>query len=1490
MKRIILLLVVVFSLAGLNAQRKMENLGRGTVAVRNGSSTFVSWRIKADEFNNGTTYNLYRDNSLVASGLSVSNYSDTYSSGSKYSVAAVVDGVEQPQSLQVGIESSQIITVPLNNIGSYHIPMVWSGDLDGDSEYEFVVVRIPNDASQTIKLEAYDVDGSRFWQIDLGPLSINRDNIEGDAAVLCNGMWDGVTVYDLDMDGKSEVILKTANGTVLGDGTKVTFSNNIQNFISVLNGQTGAEISRVALPDIFISDGPLQSQLAIAYLDGINPSVIAKAKNRKDNGWFNRLIAAYDYSSGTISEQWLWTDPGNCPEFHQLRMVDVDLDGKDEICDGGTVVNEDGSLLYSLGPLGVVHGDRFHIGDLDPDRPGLEGYGIQQDNANGLAWYYYDASNGELLQTQYQSYIGDYARGNAADLDPNHPGFEMWTFTDGIYNVQDGKITNNITSSYPNFRLWWDGDLQSEMLDGVKFNNWNYVNDYEERILTASDFGATTVTRSAPAMYGDIIGDWREEVVFARNDHNALLIFTTINPTNERIYTLLQNPEYRLCLTAKGYYQSAQLDYFLGYDMSTPPTPAIINAKTVWNGNESLNWNESDNNWLVNGVSGNYSENDTVLFGIIDESHTSVVVNEIIEPAMTFVMSPVDYSFSGTGEISGSGDLVKSGSSLLTMNINGSYSGKTRIEQGTVVVNDTLSNSDVVVFGGATLAGSGVINGNCTFENRSILSPGTQSETATFTLSKSLLLNKGIICEFDITDDSTNMVNPSDKIMVGGDLTIETGVNIIINAFDDEIKPGYYPLIAYSGSITGNLSSIKVDGLFGRKYSLIDTLKTITLKILGTRNASSITWSGLGDTWDLLETPNFLLDNSETTFVSGDTVVFNQQGVANTTVNILGELPVGDLTVDVDKLSYTFAGNGVIGGNGGLTKTGSGGLLMRNGNNTYLGKTVIKEGFLEVTSLNTSGSPSSIGANESNAPSQFVIENARLKYRSSDNSYTDKGMTLSGQKDTIEIVSVVSTLSVGGTLTGSGQLVKRGAGKLYLLNNSNTYTGGTVIEAGEIQLNDPGNYATIRALGTGSVTFKGGTLSLGNTTSGTECPINFVVPEGYSGTLNSDARCNFSGSLTGSGTFNVYNPGTIDRTTYNGNWSMFSGTINATGNRFRLRSSLGYAKATFKLNSGVTMYFDAGSSSSNSEAQSVRIGGLSGGAGSSLFDENWVIGENNINSIYSGVISGYSVTKKGNASLFLYGNNTYTGGTFIDAGNLILLNSTGSGCGTGIVNVNSGGTFGGSGICGGSVAVKSGGTLAPGIAYPYSGLTITKPVTMYDGSKMVILLNNLTLKTDKVITGANSITINGTLEIVNRSGEDFKIGDEFQIINGTNINGQFDQIIPETPGDGLAWDLSQLNQSGIIKVAVANGILGVSVLNESVQVWPNPVNDILNVRSLNDDIISFIEIQTINGNNLFAYNINSSIQQIDLSSLSAGVYLVKVQIGDRIVVLKFNKQ
>ena len=232
---------------GVTAQRKMENLGRGVVAIRaTTNQAFVSWRLLGTEPNN-LGFNLYRqtggttvklNSTPLTGGTNWQDNNANLSLANTYFVRAVINGVEQPASasfvLQANASVDPYFSIPLQNLPGYSVKFIWVGDLDGDGEYDFVFDRQPADAANTIVVEAYKRDGTFLWRVDCGPNSVNKYNIEPGSSAIDIGHGDGITVYDINNDGRAEVLLKTSNGVRFPNGTVLSNSNNNRQFISVL--------------------------------------------------------------------------------------------------------------------------------------------------------------------------------------------------------------------------------------------------------------------------------------------------------------------------------------------------------------------------------------------------------------------------------------------------------------------------------------------------------------------------------------------------------------------------------------------------------------------------------------------------------------------------------------------------------------------------------------------------------------------------------------------------------------------------------------------------------------------------------------------------------------------------------------------------------------------------------------------------------------------------------------------------------------------------------------------------------------------------------------------------------------------------------------------------------------------------------------------------------------------------------------------------------
>jgi rhamnogalacturonan endolyase len=620
----------------ITSLRQMESLERGIVAVRtNPEEVFISWRLFGTDPDQ-TGFNLYRGKEKLNKEpiTATTNYVDKTADDEIYTLKTVIKGKEQRELSKTSVWKQNFLKISLNrppsgrvsgevpftprpqgnrppdttgrtsrggmNRQSENPPAdrrqytyapgdASVGDLDGDGQYEIVLKWDPSNARDNAQdgftgnviLDGYRLDGKQLWRINLGR------NIRAGAH------YTQFMVYDLDGDGKSEVACKTADGTIDGEGNVIGDStkNYINEkgkilsgpeFLTVFNGQTGKAMKSV---DYIPGRGDqckwgnnecngnrVDRFLAcIAYLDGIHPSLVMC------RGYYGRLtICAWDWQNGDLIKRWFFDSDNGYPEYmgqgnHNLSVGDIDNDGKDEIVYGSSAYDHDGKGIYSTG---MGHGDAMHLSDLDPDIPGLEVWAVKETGGRGGILH--SAADGKTIFNVPGE--GDTGRGLAADIYPDHRGFEMWSSTSkGIYDVKGKKITEAVPSM--NFRIYWDGDLQDELLDRSFIDDWDFTNNKPVRLLDASQSGGSSIngTKATPVISADLLGDWREEVVFRGSDNASLLLFTTTIPTEYRLYTLMHDPVYRLAIAWQNvvYNQPPHLGFYIGDGLKDVPKPKI---------------------------------------------------------------------------------------------------------------------------------------------------------------------------------------------------------------------------------------------------------------------------------------------------------------------------------------------------------------------------------------------------------------------------------------------------------------------------------------------------------------------------------------------------------------------------------------------------------------------------------------------------------------------------------------------------------------------------------------------------------------------------------------------------------------------------------------------------------------------------------------------------------------------------------------------------
>ena len=618
--------------AVVNTPKQVERLDRGLVAVRaNANKVFISWRLFGTDPSE-ITFNLYRGGvKLNTTPISTStNYEDAISTNSTYTVRAVLNNIEQQESkpvtvwaqtyLNIPIEAPAGGTTPSGEGYTYSANDCSVGDVDGDGEYEIIVKWDPSNSKDNsiagytgnVYLDAYKLNGTKLWRIDLGK------NIRAGAH------YTQFMVYDLDGDGKAEIACKTADGTIDGTGVIIgtatadyrTVNGYVLSgpeFLTIFNGETG---KAMATTNYLPARGTVSSWgdnygnrvdrfiAAVAYVDGARPSLIM------GRGYYTRLVrVAWDWRNGQLTQRWIFDSntTGNSNYAgqgnHQMAIGDTDGDGKDEIFNGSSAINDNGSGLWTDRK---GHGDAMHLSDMDTDIAGQELWMCHEDQSSygGTGLTLRKAKTGELIWGVQTT--GDIGRAMAADIDPQYPGYELWGSAGGNVYTNKGVAISTKVPAY-NFGIWWDGDLSREILDGTTMNKWNTVTKTSDRLFTIYNFGnvsSNNSTKSNPGLTADILGDWREEMIFRSSDSKNLVLFTTTYPTSQRIYTLMHDTQYRTAIAWQNsaYNQPPNPSFFLGTGMATPPVPNITYAGPVSTSLIPLNKNVETLNFYPNPI------------------------------------------------------------------------------------------------------------------------------------------------------------------------------------------------------------------------------------------------------------------------------------------------------------------------------------------------------------------------------------------------------------------------------------------------------------------------------------------------------------------------------------------------------------------------------------------------------------------------------------------------------------------------------------------------------------------------------------------------------------------------------------------------------------------------------------------------------------------------------------------------------------------------
>ncbi len=587
-------------------KKTVENLDRGLVVIPTEEGNAISWRLlQKDPPHKG--FHLFRNGKkLNKHPLTQATFFIDKEGKADDSYEVMIEGehhLDKEKSNAVKAWNKPYLSIPLNKPKSdsiFGVPHNYSAndasvaDLDGDGDYEVIVKWYPSNAKDNsqsgytgnVFIDAYTLEGQQLWRINLGK------NIRAGAH------YTQFIAYDFDGDGRAEVAMKTADGTIDGRGTVIgNASADYRNsagyvltgpeYLTMFDGLSGEALDTI---DYVPARGNIgdwgdtygnrvdRFLAGVAYLNGETPSLLMA------RGYYTRaVVAAFDWVNGKFSERWVFdTNNGNGDEVvygqgaHSLSVADVDNDGRDEIIYGAATIDDNGHALYSTA---LGHGDALHVTDIDPNRPGLEVFMVHECAScytkDGVEYgvELHDAATGQILWSQ-PSNGADVGRGVSIDIDPRFAGNENWGSRGGLV-AANGQLISDVRPPQMNFALWWDGDLLREILDGNKIYKWDYENSVSNVIVDGELFNAVSAngTKATPALSADIFGDWREEVIWSRADSSELMIFSSPIATTHRIPTLMQNPQYRAAIAWQnvGYNQPPHPSFYLGSDMQAVP-------------------------------------------------------------------------------------------------------------------------------------------------------------------------------------------------------------------------------------------------------------------------------------------------------------------------------------------------------------------------------------------------------------------------------------------------------------------------------------------------------------------------------------------------------------------------------------------------------------------------------------------------------------------------------------------------------------------------------------------------------------------------------------------------------------------------------------------------------------------------------------------------------------------------------------------------------
>jgi len=736
---------------------------------------------------------------------------------------------------------------------------------------------------------------------------------------------------------------------------------------------------------------------------------------------------------------------------------------------------------------------------------------------------------------------------------------------------------------------------------------------------------------------------------------------------------------------------------------------------------------------------------------------------------------------SGSGTLKFTNNFTASGSGAKTLTLLGSTAGTGEIA-GTIVDSGSTTNVTKTGTGMWTLSGNNTFSGAVTMTSGTLALTGSNSYVGGTTLSGGAGSNSTLI--------------------VGNKNALGTG------QLSFGTSTGTYTLIA-STALTGanalaNNFSITAGGAM----------------IISGTNDLEFTGTTLGSTNSANRT--LTINNTGSTTLSGP-VFISTSGTSGVGLILNG---TGNISIGGAIANSTAGGTLSF-----LTYAGSGKLTL-SGTNTFTGGLTVSSGTLAVATVNDASTNGVFGNSATAVLLGSSGTTAVLEYTGATASSTRALSLVSGGTAAFQVDNAAANLTLSGTIGSAGALLKSGSGTLTL-SGSNSYTGGTTINAGVLQAGGTSAFGansafTLANVSGAALNLNGFDLAIGSLTGGGATGGNVSLGANNL-TIGGDntSPAAYAGAISGSGNLTKVGTGTLNLSgtnTYTGNTTINAGMVVVSNT-----ASLGASSGTTIFGGNSTMQLGA---SFDTSRNTVLNSGVTG-----TLDTNGFAQANN------GVFSGSgSLIKIGTGTLTLGGVNTFTGSLSVKAGTLAI--------GT-INNISSNGVLGNSAS---QVVLGSSGTAAT-LEYTGADASTSRTFSMATSGTGIFQIDNasttLTLNTNGgslnsingsgvfVKSGAGTLAFTGTNNGINgpstfiinqgvvNAAHSGVANSTNQAIRSTNtiINnggtllfgagGNGDQIISTgtvTVNNGGTWDLNNFNES-IAGIADTDGIGGVITNN-----------------------------------------------------------------------------